>query len=225
MHQNNDVPRFEGDKFALPEVNQDAHLDFVVALRRRVFYTQGEAADYFGLNRSTIQRYETGQIRRVPPGYMAELAILFSQNERIGADALVEVQAQLLQELNNFLKWSPHYRGEQLFFEWADLEACATRYLPPAKVEQAAQPESVVEEVALTTTEPIFSTEAVLPGSFYETASAMSAPKPGAAPTTKPDIPPASQPLPFKKYLDKLRVAGIAYMVFRIIRSLGGKQN
>ena len=155
MSQNYEVPHFEGGKFATPEENLDAHLNFVVALRKRVFYSEGEAANYFGRSRSTIQRYENGQIRKVPTGYLAELALLFCHNERIGADGVAEIRAQLLQKINSFLKWSPYYRGEQLFFEWADLEACAIGYLPDKKVETPAEPEPIATATEPPLIEPI----------------------------------------------------------------------
>lgn len=131
------IPHFKGNK-AFDEAEEDNEESiedflefdaFLLDFRMRCFSSRTRAADYFGLNHTSIKRYEDRTIKRVPPGYLAGLAVLFSSNERIGADALEDVRTVLLQEINNVLKYCPWYRGEKLFFEWAELVECAENYL------------------------------------------------------------------------------------------------
>lgn len=90
---------------------------FLADLRAWVFSSQARAANYFGLDRSTVWRYEEG--RTLPPSaYLVELAHLVA--ERLGDQRYANTAYRdlLLQEINRALV--SYYPDEQPFRSWKD---------------------------------------------------------------------------------------------------------
>jgi WD40 repeat protein len=109
----------------LPKFDNDL-ADFVGDLRAKIFASKLEAARYFKLARTTVSRYESGQL--VPPlGYLAGLAQLHL--ERLVVDE--SYKHTLLQEINKVLRW--YYRDKVPFqkplHDWAELSHLAQTYL------------------------------------------------------------------------------------------------
>ncbi len=98
---------------------------FLADLRGWVFSSQARAATYFGLDRSTVWRYEEG--RTLPPSaYLVELAHLVA--ERLGDQRYADAAYRelLLQEINRALV--SYYPNEQPFRTWNDALRTARKY-------------------------------------------------------------------------------------------------
>lgn len=124
-----ELPHFEGNSRLTDEANQDCLKDFVRHLRIQVFYDPKDAADYAGLNRSTIIRYESGSIKKPPFGYLVALMEKLVEVGQFKEQELPEIRKDLLQELRNIVKFCPGYNREPLFYEWAELQIVAVAYL------------------------------------------------------------------------------------------------
>lgn len=132
---------------------------FAGMLRKRIFSSQAKAAAYFGLNRTTVVRYENEAL--TPPlGYLAALAQL-AVNEQKPAD-VATCQQQLLQHINQAVRYD--YRDEP-FESWAELCAVADDYLSQ---QRAAKKKSALNGRS---TRPAPS---VLPGNFIRAAAEWS---------------------------------------------------
>jgi transcriptional regulator with XRE-family HTH domain len=139
MGQLNFLPRFEGDRYKSDDENLEDLRDFTARLRKSVFYTPEEVEEYFGLHRTTIQRYENGKIRRVPLGYLAGLAMRLAEGEKVPPDQQTGAQAALMGELNKVVKWCPGYQGSAMFFEWPQLQDYVRNYLATTRPEKEAK--------------------------------------------------------------------------------------
>lgn len=107
-------------------IYQDGLAIFLGELRDRVFTSQADAADYFGLNRSRITRYESHANSDKPQvGYLAELARLVAENFPPPADR-AEVRHKLLHAVNQALRSDYHRRP---FKSWPDLVEVAEAYM------------------------------------------------------------------------------------------------
>ncbi len=98
---------------------------FLADLRGWVFSSQARAASYFGLDRSTVWRYEEG--RTLPPSaYLVELAHLVA--ERLGDQRYADTAYHdlLLQEINRALV--SYYPDEHPFRNWKDALRTARSY-------------------------------------------------------------------------------------------------
>lgn len=103
----------------------DALAVFVADLRAWVFRSASRAARHFGLDRSTVWRYEEG--RHLPPvGYLAALAVLLGERlAETGQDTTIQRQ-HLLAALNRAVLVC--YPGAAAFPDWAALQAVAEIY-------------------------------------------------------------------------------------------------
>ncbi len=119
------IPKF---RFSNEEEScEEAVGEFVRVLRKKTSWSQGAVAQRLrqGLNRTTIGRYEKGQLP-VPLGYMAwlarELLAYLEQEERSGDGE----QAVLLQEINHAIETC--YIHDRKFARWEDVVEEARRY-------------------------------------------------------------------------------------------------
>jgi hypothetical protein len=108
----------------------------------RVFGTQINAAKHFGVNRSTISRYQMPEykdIRRVgtipPIGYLVGMMTLFVERnlgKNASEEEVREAQRFFLEQINKVLtKYHPAYNYHDMFQEWEELRAEADKYSPP----------------------------------------------------------------------------------------------
>ncbi|MCB9077435.1 MAG: hypothetical protein H6631_07580, partial [Anaerolineaceae bacterium] len=105
---------------ALPTYNDDL-AGFAGMLRATVFSSQGRAADYFHLSRSTVVRYENEDLKP-SLGYLANLVRLVVKKKR----GLEAERHYLLGQVNRAVRY--HYQ-EAPFQTWAELEVAADAYL------------------------------------------------------------------------------------------------
>lgn len=126
---------------------------FVGDLRSLLFPTQGKAAAYFNVSRSTITRYESGK-HAPPQGYLAYLGYMLL--ERQANQDLVAHQQHLLKEINQALRYA--YRDIS-FESWTELSAVAQAYL----VEQKKQPNTIKATTKATTRQIVFEANQTAP--------------------------------------------------------------
>ena len=100
-------------------------------LRARVFPSQVQAAQYLRVNRSTILRYENGDIV-ASLDYLACLSLAISDREAKSSQEIDIVQLKLLQDLNKVRV--SFYPDELAFKSWQHVVRAAERYM--AEVEQ-----------------------------------------------------------------------------------------
>lgn len=129
----------------LPQYDHDLS-GFVGDLRSVVFPTQEKAARYFGVNRSTITRYESG--KHTPPvEYLACLAQLWLEHWGRDETARPELQKALLKQINR----AAQDLREPPFADWAEVTDIATGYVAGQRRNQppsgsvAAQPAPAAE--------------------------------------------------------------------------------
>ncbi len=107
--------------------------DFSSGIRSRVFATQGQAADYFNIARTTISRYESDRL--TPPiGYLAELVhLLYDQevtSDKVDDEGAAEYRKRLVLALNKLLDTSrATYPGTPLFSNWDHLVAVGKQFV------------------------------------------------------------------------------------------------
>jgi len=115
MTKRRNVPQYKGDLAG-----------FAGILRVQVFSSQQKAADYFGLNRTTIVRYENDSLRP-PPGYLAGLARLFIMGKEANTEGdLIDEQQMLLEQINKAIQAD---YNDIPFKDWAELCRVADAYL------------------------------------------------------------------------------------------------
>ncbi len=100
--------------------------DFAGDIRLRAFRTQGEVAEYLGLDRSTIGRYESGGI--TPPiGYLAFLLGRYAEEQIAArgstpASGNTALEEELLEAINELINDFPgRYPGVRVFRNWKHL--------------------------------------------------------------------------------------------------------
>ena len=110
---------------SLPKYRYDL-AGFIGMLRQQVFSSQAKAAAHFHLHRTTIVRYERGEL--APPlGYLACLARLrIDQLTLAGEQNVTDVQQTLLKEANRAVH---HDYQDVPFQNWDELCAVAGEYL------------------------------------------------------------------------------------------------
>lgn len=109
---------------SLPQYRDDL-AGFVGVLRQQVFSAQGKAAAHFYLHRSTIVRYEQGEL--TPPlGYVTSLLHLLSDQLALAGEDVPSFQAILLTEINRAIRYD--YQDIP-FQDWAELRGVADEYL------------------------------------------------------------------------------------------------
>ena len=123
----------------LPKYSNDLP-GFLGDLRSHCFSSQQKAADYVGVKRPTITRYENG-VHLPPVGYMACLAQLLTEQQEEAEVALT--QEQLVSEVNQAIR--DYYPDDVPIQSWAELCAVADEYLtlnrnPPAKPNSSPPP-------------------------------------------------------------------------------------
>ncbi|MFQ5612592.1 MAG: hypothetical protein ACE5H9_10720 [Anaerolineae bacterium] len=110
---------------SLPKYMDDL-AGFAGILRKRVFSSQGKAADYFHLNRSTVVRYESDKL--TPPlGYLACLARLLIERLKLEDEGeITDCQQMLLRQLNKAVRYD---YGDVPIQNWDELSSIADDYL------------------------------------------------------------------------------------------------
>jgi hypothetical protein len=96
-------------------------------LRRVAFASLTDAATYFGLNHSTIARYENGDIKQPPLGYLACLVKLIGENLEEAELEEGEYKRALMSEVNKHIR--QFYGVEKSFQNWQQLCKVADNYL------------------------------------------------------------------------------------------------
>ncbi|HKP53638.1 MAG TPA: tetratricopeptide repeat protein [Chloroflexia bacterium] len=109
----------------------DSLADVAWKLRARVFGSQVQAAQHLGVNRSTVLRYENGDIA-ASLGYLAALCRAIADRAAVSGQELDTLRGRLVQELNKVR--ATFYREEFPFESWVDVVRAADRYL--AEVEK-----------------------------------------------------------------------------------------
>lgn len=109
---------------SLPKYRDDL-AGFVGMLRQQLFSAQGKAAAHFHLHRTTIVRYEQGEL--TPPlGYLACLVGLLSDQLVLAGEDAASYRPTLLAEVNKAIRYD--YRDIPLQ-DWAELQGVADEYL------------------------------------------------------------------------------------------------
>ncbi|HKP53168.1 MAG TPA: NB-ARC domain-containing protein [Chloroflexia bacterium] len=140
-------------KDSWPEFRQgDTPQDYAANLVSRVFRAQSKAAEYFGVHRSTISRYQRPDYGDVeghgppPLGYLARLVLLFVERNLGKAprtEEIAEAQRFFLEQMNRLLtKYQASYNYHRSFRDWDELRAEADKYLPARTVIPHPHPQS-----------------------------------------------------------------------------------
>ena len=109
------------DRHPVPQYQQ-SFCDFLASLRMRRFRAQSDAATYFHCHRSTISRYETGDVEP-PIGYLAHLLFLVSERH----EPTEPIRETLLKEANRAIRRV--YQSEPPFRSWESLIYCSQEYI------------------------------------------------------------------------------------------------
>jgi hypothetical protein len=130
----------------------DTPQEYAANLVSRVFQSQTEAAEYFGVHRATISRYQRpdyGDGERhssLPPlGYLARLVLLYVERnlgETPSAEEIAEAHRFFLEQMNKLItEYQASYKYHRNFQDWDGLRAEATKYPPARTIAPAPAPQ------------------------------------------------------------------------------------
>ena len=141
MNERYPLPRFEGLTLA----------EYLKDLRQQIFTSQEKAGGYFGLDRTTINRYESGREEKIPPhlGYLLCLIKVIVEGFEDDTHASQQIKKLALQDVES-VRSKYYATPKEKIQDWGTLCLLADTYLLEQRkrktTEQPKIPELTFEE-------------------------------------------------------------------------------